>query len=311
MKKFLRYIGYFFGAILSILLVLFVVYFQPDRSLDELKPLYVNNESEFMPLMGMNVHYRDQGNPNDSVPLILIHGTSSSLHTFEEVVKRIKKNRRVITLDMPAFGLTGPNDNNEYSFKYYSQFLDSFLTKLNIPLCDIGGNSLGGGISWQFATYYPNKVRKLILIDATGYPTMNAKGSIGFKIASTPVINNVMLFITPKALVSASLKGIYHDPSIINQEQIDRFHDMAIAKGNRKALLAIFKKGLEQEPDKIKTIQKPTLIIWGDKDGLIPVQNATLFNKDIKGSKLVILKNIGHVPMEEDPAATAALINEF
>jgi pimeloyl-ACP methyl ester carboxylesterase len=264
-----------------------------------------------MPLMGMNVHYRDQGNPNDSVPLILIHGTSSSLHTFEEVVKRINKNRRVITLDMPAFGLTGPNSNNEYSFKYYSQFLDSFLTKLNIPLCDIGGNSLGGGISWQFATYYPNKVRKLILIDATGYPVMNVKGSIGFKIASTPVINNVMLFITPKALVSASLKGIYHDPSIINQEQIDRFHDMAIAKGNRKALLAIFKKGLEQEPDKIKTIQKPTLIIWGDKDGLIPVQNATLFNKDIKGSKLVILKNIGHVPMEEDPAATAALINEF
>lgn len=311
MKKFLRYIGYFFGAILALLVLLFIIYFQPDRSLDELKPLYVNNESEFMPLMGMNVHYRDQGNPTDSVPLILIHGTSSSLHTFEAVVKKINPNRRVITLDMPAFGLTGPNATNEYSFKYYSQFLDSFLTKLQIPLCDIGGNSLGGGIAWQFTTYFPDKVRKLILIDATGYPVMNVKGSIGFKIASTPVINNVMLFITPKALVSASLKGIYQDPSIINQEQIDRFHDMAIANGNRKALLAIFKKGLEQEPEKIKTIQKPTLIIWGDKDGLIPVQNASLFNKDIKGSKLAILKNIGHVPMEEDPAKTAALINEF
>lgn len=311
MKKFLRYIGYFFGAISSILLVLFIIYFQPDKSLDELKPLYVNSESEFMPLMGMNVHYRDQGNPNDSIPLVLIHGTSSSLHTFEEVVKRINKNRRVITLDMPAFGLTGPNATNEYSFNYYSKFLDSFLTKLNIPLCDIGGNSLGGGIAWQFTTYFPNKVRKLILIDATGYPVMNAKGSIGFKIASTPVINNVMLFITPKALVSASLKGIYQDQTIINQEQIDRFHDMAIAQGNRKALLAMFKKGLEQEPDKIKTIQKPTLIIWGDKDGLIPVQNAYLFNKDIKGSKLAILNNIGHVPMEEAASKTAALINEF
>jgi len=311
MKKFLRYIGYFFGSLLVLLVLLFIIYFQPDRRLDELKPLYVNNESEFMPLMGMNVHYRDQGNPTDSVPLVLIHGTSSSLHTFEAVVKKINPNRRVITLDMPAFGLTGPNATNEYSFKYYSQFLDSFLTKLQIPLCDIGGNSLGGGIAWQFTTYFPNKVRKLILIDATGYPVMNVKGSIGFKIASTPVINNVMLFITPKALVSASLKGIYQDPSIINQEQIDRFHDMAIAKGNRKALLAIFKKGLEQEPEKIKTIQKPTLIIWGDKDGLIPVQNASLFNKDIKGSKLAILKNIGHVPMEEDPTKTAALINEF
>jgi pimeloyl-ACP methyl ester carboxylesterase len=311
MKKFLRYIGYFFGAILALLVLLFVIYFQPDKSLEELKPLYVNNESEFIPLMGMNVHYRDQGNPNDSIPLVLIHGTSSSLHTFEGVVKKINKSRRVITLDMPAFGLTGPNATNEYSFNYYSQFLDSFLTKLQIPICDIGGNSLGGGIAWQFTTYFPNKVRKLILIDATGYPVMNAKGSIGFKIASTPVINNVMLFITPKALVSASLKGIYQDQTIINQEQIDRFHDMAIAQGNRKALLAIFKKGLEQEPDKIKTIQKPTLIIWGDKDGLIPVQNAYLFNKDIKGSKLAILNNIGHVPMEEAATKTAALINEF
>jgi hypothetical protein len=89
---------------------------------------------------------------------------------------------------------------------------------------------------------------------------MNVKGSIGFKIASTPVINNVMLFITPKALVRASLKGIYQDPSIINQEQIDRFHDMAIAKGNRKALLAIFKKGLEQERRKLRPSKSPPLL---------------------------------------------------
>lgn len=311
MKKFLQYIGYFLGAVLGLLLLLFVIYFQSDKTLEELKPLYVNNESEFMPLMGMNVHYRDQGNINDSVPLVLIHGTSSSLHTFEAMRKFINPNRRIITLDMPAFGLTGPNPTNEYSFKYYSQFLDSFLSKLNIPVCDMGGNSLGGGIAWQFATYFPEKIRKLILIDATGYPVMNVKGSLGFKIASTPVINNVMLFITPKALVEASLKGIYQDPSIINDEQITRFHDMAIAKGNRKALLNIFKKGLEQEPGKIKTIQKPTLIIWGEKDGLIPAQNASLFNRDIKGSKLVILKNIGHVPMEEAPDGTAKLINEF
>lgn len=311
MKKFLQYIGYFFCAVLGLLLLLFVIYFQPDKTIEELKPLYVNNESEFMPLMGMNVHYRDQGNPNDSTPLVLIHGTSSSLHTFEAMRKYLNPNRRVITVDMPAFGLTGPNSTNEYSFKYYSQFLDSFLTKLNVPICDMGGNSLGGGIAWQFATFHPEKVRKLILIDATGYPVMNVKGSLGFKIASTPVINNVMLYITPKALVEASLKGIYQDPNMINEEQITRFHDMAIAKGNRKALLAIFKKGLEQEPDKIKTIQKPTLIIWGDKDGLIPVQNAKLFNRDIKDSKLAILPNIGHVPMEEAPEATAKLINEF
>ena len=311
MKKIFRFLSYTVAGIAVLLIVLFAVFFQRDRTMDELKPLYTNGESEFMPLMGMQVHYRDEGKMSDSMPLVLIHGTSSSLNTFDSVVLILKNTRRVITLDMPAFGLTGPNEDNKYSFAYYSQFLDSFLPRLNVLKCDIGGNSLGGGIAWQFTTAHPEKVNKLILIDATGYPVINSKGSIGFKLASTPVINNLLLFITPKALVRKSLEGIYYEKSMVTAEQVNRFHDMAIREGNRKALLSIFKSGLEQEPEKISTIQKPTLIIWGENDGLIPVENAYLFQKNISGSKLAILKNTGHVPMEEAPVKVADLIAGF
>ncbi len=311
MKKTLRFLGYTIVTILVFAAVAFVIYCQPDRSLADMKLLYANANSQFMPLMGMQVHYRDEGNSQDSFPLVLIHGTSSSLNTFDSVVMILKEKRRIITLDMPAFGMTGPNPENEYSFPYYSKFLDSFLTRLNVSKCDIGGNSLGGGISWEFAVAHPEKVRKLILIDATGYPSKNAKGSIGFKLASTPIINNLLLYITPKALVRASLKSIYFDSSRVTQAQVDRFHDMAISKGNRGALLSMFKKGRKHDENLISTITKPTLIIWGDKDNLIPVENAYLFEKNIKGSKLVVLKNIGHVPMEECPQQLAAIIAGF
>ncbi|MDD2793487.1 MAG: alpha/beta hydrolase [Sediminibacterium sp.] len=311
MKKMLRLTGYLLATLLILVVILFAVFFQRDKTLEELKPIYTNHFSAFMPIMGMQVHYRDEGNKGDSTPLLLIHGMSSSLNTFDSVALILKKQRRVISIDMPAFGLTGPNPENKYSFAYYSLFLDSFLNRLQIPVCDIAGNSLGGGIAWQFAATHPERVRKLILIDASGYPVKNASGSLGFKIASTPVINNLMLYITPKALVRKSLEGIYYNKNIVTEEQVNRFQDVAISQGNRKAFLSIIKNGFEQEPDKISSINKPTLIIWGDKDRLIPVENAYLFRKYIKGSKLVVLKNIGHVPMEEAPRETAALIAGF
>ena len=127
MKKVLGFFGYLIVTVVVFAIVLFVIFFQPDRSLNDMKHLYTNANSQFMPLMGMQVHYRDEGNNRDTVPLLLIHGTSSSLNTFDSVVLLLKNNRRVITLDLPAFGMTGPNPTNEYSFAYYSNFLDSFL----------------------------------------------------------------------------------------------------------------------------------------------------------------------------------------
>lgn len=259
----------------------------------------------------MQVHYRDEGDPKDSVPLVLLHGMSSSLNTWDSVVLFMKDKKRLISIDLPAFGLTGPNPENEYSFAYYNRFLDSFFLQLNIKHCMIAGNSLGGAIAWEYTAANAGRVDKLILIDAAGYPSKNAKGSIGFKIASTPVINNLLLYITPKSLVRKSLEGIYFDKNRVTDEEVERFHDVAISAGNRKAALVIFKKGFEREPEKINTITTPTLIIWGEKDGLIPVENALLFQKNIKGSKLEILQNIGHVPMEEAPKKVVALITSF
>ena len=299
------------GGIFALLFILLFIICERDRPVSELIPLYANQNSRFMPILGMKVHYRDEGVQADSVPLILLHGMSSSLNTWDSVAIGLKSERRVISLDLPGFGLTGPSPENTYNFDYYSKFIDSFTTRLHIKRFILVGNSMGGAISWNYALHNPSRLAKMILIDAAGYPKKGESGSLGFKIASTPVINNLLLYATPKALVRKSLETVYYDPARVTDEQVERFHDVAIREGNRAAALMIFKGSFKGKPVRIAEIKTPTLILWGDKDNLIGVNNVANFLKDIKGSKAEIYKNVGHVPMEEVPGKVAASILKF
>jgi len=309
MKPFVKVLGLFFGLLLLVLFILC----ERDRPVKELIPIYANSSSQFMSILGMQVHYRDQGVQSDSVPLILLHGMSSSLNTWDSVVFYLANHRRVISLDLPGFGLTGPSPENMYNFDYYNKFIDSFTRRLQLTKFTLVGNSMGGSIAWNYALFNPAVVDKLVLIDAAGYPKRGESGSLGFKIASTPVINNILLFATPKALVRKSLETIYFDQSRVTDAQVERFHDMAIREGNRAAALLIFKGsfGTSQFKGKIKEIKTPTLVLWGEKDNLISVANAYQFNQDIKGSKLEVYPNVGYVPMEEVPERVAKSILDF
>ena len=301
------------GGIFALLFILLFTICERDRLVSELIPLYANQDSRFMPILGMKVHYRDEGVQADSVPLILLHGMSSSLNTWDSVAMGLKLERRVISLDLPGFGLTGPSPENTYNFDYYSKFIDSFTTRLHIKRFILVGNSMGGAISWNYALHNPNGLAKMILIDAAGYPKKGESGSLGFKIASTPVINNLLLYATPKALVRKSLETIYFDQNRVTDEQVERFHDVAIREGNRAVALEIFKGsfGTTKNKGQINQVKTPTLILWGDKDNVISVDNVALFKRDIQGSKSEIYKNVGHVPMEEVPGKVTASILNF
>lgn len=307
------------GGFLALIFILLFIVCERDRPVEELIPLYANKDSKFMPILGMKVHYRDEGIQSDSTPLILLHGMSSSLNTWDSVVIGLKDKKRVISLDLPGFGLTGPSPENAYNFNYYSKFIDSFTTRLKIKRFILVGNSMGGAISWNYALHNPQGLAKMVLVDAAGYPKKGESGSLGFTIASTPVINNLLLYATPKFLVRKSLETVYYDQARVTDEQVERFHDVAIREGNRAAALLIFKgsfqgnskRFLNSNIARIKDIKTPTLILWGDKDNLISVDNVAQFQRDIQGSQAEIYKNVGHVPMEEVPGKVAASIAGF
>jgi len=307
----MKTIGKIIAGVLIALVAVILFFAESDRPVEELIPLYANKDSKFMPIMGMKVHYRDEGVATDTLPLILLHGMSSSLNTWDSVVIALKPHKRVISLDLPGFALTGPSPENAYNFTYYSKFIDSFATRLKIKRFILAGNSMGGAISWNYALHNPSRLAKMILVDAAGYPKKGESGSLGFKLASTPVINNLLLYVTPKSLVRKSLETVYFDQTRVTDAQVERFHDIAIREGNREAALMIFKGSFKGNPEKIKEIKTPTLILWGDKDNLIGVNNVENFLKDIQGSKAEVYKNVGHVPMEEVPGKVASSILGF
>ena len=293
------------------ILALLAFLFKSDIPFEELKNKYTNEQSNFINIQGVNVHYRDEGNQNDSIPLVLIHGTSSSLQTWDSIVPALVGKKRIIRLDLPAFGLTGPHPQRDYSIDFYNQFIDAFLNAIGVQQYIIVGNSLGGSIAWNQTLRYPNKIKQLILINSGGYPKKNEKGNIGFKLASTPVVGDVLLKFTPRGIIRKSVEDVYSDKTKVSEDLVQRYFDLLLREGNRQATLDIFKNRKFGGSEKIKNIQTPTLIIWGEDDQLIDVSNAYLFQKDIRNSQLVIIPKTGHVPMEENPSAFLAAINQF
>lgn len=287
-------------------IVFFFTMYRPDIPVDELKKKYAGPSSAFLPLDGMLVHYRIEGK---GFPLVLIHGTSSSLHAWDAWSHILQNHFTVIRLDMPAFGLTGPNARHEYSINYYVTFLDSFLTKLGIDSFFLAGVSLGGHIAWQFAATHPQQVKKLILVAASGYPREELPRL--FRIARLPLLPHILRHFTPRYLVAKTLKEVYYNDSLVTDQHIDRHYELMLREGNRQAFLARMRYLHLDDHQKIKQISCPTFIMWGKHDTWIPLHHAYRFKQDISYSILKIYDKAGHVPNEEIPEQTAQDVLTF
>jgi len=309
MKKVITVILYGFLGLVVFVCLLFG---HRDKSVEDLKAKYAQAPSAFAKVDGMNVHYRDEGNSLDSIPVVLIHGTGSSLHTYDDWTATLKKYKRVVRMDLPAFGLTGPFPNRNYSIDHYVSFLESFLTNQGINRCILVGNSLGGLIAWRFTLKRPKMVDKLLLIDAAGYPLESASEPIAFTLARIPVLNNILTFITPRFVVKSSVQNVYAHDSKISEDLVDRYFDLTLRNGNRQAFVDRMKMVYDTSYLKqINRIQQPTLVLWGEEDLLITRASAYRFHHDLPNDTLVMLKNSGHVPMEESPEESLAAVLSF
>ncbi|MEQ9301621.1 MAG: alpha/beta hydrolase [Cyclobacteriaceae bacterium] len=287
-------------VILAIVGFLYLSY-QKEIPVEELVAQYGQAPSQYMEIDGMPLHYRVEG---EGMPLVLIHGTGASLHTWEVWTEELSSDFKVIRFDLPAFGLTGPSPKGEYSLDFYADFVDKVLTNLDIDSCYIAGNSLGGAISWYYATQHPDKVKKLVLVDASGHPRVNGQPTI-FKLAQQPAFAALFNSFTPKFIIENNLKAVYHDDSKITDELVDRYYRMALREGNRQAFIDRANTKFTTRSELIETIDVPTLILWGENDTWVPLSDAYLFKEEIEGSKLIIYEGVGHVPMEEIPIKTA------
>lgn len=295
-------------AIVLLLGIVSAIFYRSDIPVEELKLKYADDSSRFMELDGMSVHYKVEGN---GPVLMLVHGTASSLHTWDGWVAELKNDFTLVRMDLPAFGLTGPNADDNYSMERYTSFLHQLMSKLGYGQFSIAGNSLGGRIACAYAIAYPAEVDKLILLDASGYPRETGDISLAFKIGTTPVLKHTMKYLSPRSLFVKSINEVYGDDSKITDELIDRYYELGLRTGNRKALVARMNQALEMDTTGFATINDPTLIMWGEEDLWIPLSDAERFHRDIRSSVLKTYSGVGHVPMEEIPKRSAADARSF
>ena len=285
---------------------------EADRSVAELEERWAQPPSQFIDVGGMKIHLRDEGSNERLPPIVLLHGTSASLHTWDGWVEQLKNEHRVIRFDLPAFGLTGPEPNNDYNIETYAKIVIQILDTLGIENCILGGNSLGGYVAWATAVLYPDRVSQLILIDPSGYPLKSDSTPIAFTIAQTPILNTLLSGFMPRVLIQRSVENVFGDPSLVTDELVDRYFELNTRQGNRQALRARFEQtSAGAFSQRTKEITIPTLIMWGKKDELIPPSTAARFQRDIANTKLVLFDKLGHVPHEEDPLSTVNALKAF
>lgn len=299
----------FFGAIGL------VATWAPDQPVDELKSRWAKPPSRFIEVNGRQVHLRDEGPHDDPAPIVLLHGTSASLHTWQGWAVALRDRRRVIRFDLPGFGLTGPNRQNDYSIAADVLFVRAVMDKLGVQRFVLAGNSLGGQIAWTAAARMPERVDRLILVDSAGYPPQSLTTPqvvpLALRIARMPWLRRLASNTLPRGLIETSLRQLYGDPVKVTPDLVDLYFDMARRQGNRDALARRLDQAQTADLSLLKDIKVPTLILWGGRDRLLPPELAHRFERDIPHARLVVFDDLGHMPQEEDPERTVAQVRRF
>lgn len=280
----------------------------PDLSRDVLQSRYGLSQQNVLMLDDISVAYKDTG-PREAPAVLLLHGFGSSLQTWDVWSQTLELNYRVIRLDLPGFGLTGPSANNDYSEAQDLKSLIQFLDKLGVNKLAVVGHSMGGKLAWSFAAQQPNRVTALVLMAPDGFPKPE---DIGTRPYASPAIMGIMKYVLPKYVVQKSIEPAFSDVGALTPTLLNRYHDMLRAPGVRAAILARGNQTVYTDPvPRLKAITSPTLLIWGAEDHMISSSNARNYEGVMAQAKVWVLPHVGHLIQEEQPQRGLAAVIDF
>ncbi len=303
---------------------------RPDLPPETLQPIYAQPPSEFVDIDGMSIHLRDEG-PRDAPAVLLLHGTFASLHTWSGWVAELTETHRVVRIDLPGFGLTGPHPNKDYSLAATLHLLETLRTRLGLKRWAVVGNSLGAGYALAYAQHHPKRISAVGLISGgrirlseAEYSARRAEvqaaqanargGSWIIQALQEPIVRAMLTQVTPQFLVRWALEDVYGNPDQVDEALVNRYQSMLRHSGNRQAFVDRFIKseGTSPHTETLTTpaspvdLPMPILIQWGEQDTWIDVEQGLTLAAALPTSTLVTYPSLGHVPMEEAPRETAA-----
>lgn len=286
-----------------------------DIPYDTLETIYSVPDTQFLTLDdGLKIHYTDTG-PRDRSALVLVHGFSASLHTWDAWKTDLESDYRVITLDLPGHGLSRADESGEVSIERFTAVVHEVTQALNVQSFTLAGNSMGGNTAWSYALRYPDSLDGLILVDASGWPETengNDNRPLIFSLLSNPIARAVLKDLDMTSLTRSGLEDSYTDQAFVTDELVERYVSLSRAPGHRSTLLAIMAGNrVEATAENLSAISVPTLVMWGRDDNLVPVSSAQKFADAIEGATLVIYDGVGHLPQEEHAGPSIADVRAF
>ena len=251
-------------------------------------------------VFGQKIHYLEAGM---GPTVILLHGLGGSSVAWSFNIGPLAEKFHVVVPDQIGFGKSDKPLVN-YRIRTYVDFLDQFCKQLKIERATLVGNSMGGWIAAMFTASFPDRVDKLVLVDAAGY-TPPKDFDMRTLFGLNPTTREGM-----KILVSK----VFYNKAFQSDAAIDQAIAVRLAAGDGYTIKTITESIIRGEDfldDVVKTIKRPTLIVWGRQDGLVALADGERFNKDIAGSKMVVIEQCGHVPNAEKPGEFNAALLKF
>jgi pimeloyl-ACP methyl ester carboxylesterase len=273
-----------------------------------LETRYATPPSRFVMVDGVRFHVRDRG---AGPAIVLVHGQSANLFGWEAWAEDLQEDHRVISLDLPGHGLTGPDPQGRYSWADLAEGIDRLTTELGIDRFVLAGNSLGGAVAVSYALAHGDRLDGLVLLDAIGAPRDEPKPLI-FELYAAPVIGQAITVMTPEWMVRASLESTYGNPALVTDADVTSFSDLMRRAGNREAARQIVSQPYDPAiPARIGELSVPVLLMWGGRDSWVAPKYAHWYDTHLPNADLVIFPDLGHMPMSEAPAPTLAALRRF
>jgi pimeloyl-ACP methyl ester carboxylesterase len=288
---------------------------RPPETYARLDADYASPASKFIDMGdGVEMHYRIEGNPAGRT-LLLVHGFSASLHTWEKWVGELGGEYRMVSLDLPGHGLTRTPASYAPTNEAYADLVEAFAKKLSLGKVTVIGSSMGGAVAWHMALRHPERLEAMVLVDAAGWPDAridNREEPAIFKMMRNPVIGPILRRLDTTPAVRQGLQASFANPALVDDAMVQRYVRMSRAPGHGDALLAIMTgERTIASKELLAGVKTPTLILQGRKDNLVPAEAAVKFNDAIAGSRLIIYEDAGHLPQEELPARSAGDLRSF
>lgn len=272
-----------------------------------LEEKYLTDADRFITVDGARVRVREEG-PEHAPPLVLLHGFTYSLETWDAWAAALSEDYRVIRYDLLGHGLTGPDSKERYAPQARARFLAALMDALDLQRAALAGNSLGGLVAWRFAAAFPDRVDALILLDAPAYPY----NGVGDTPASVPPAVKMFLKTAPKSAVRKSAELVWADDAKIPDARLELLRDMMRRRGNGEAFVRHISVFTMPDPSAhLAAIAAPTLLQWGGADLLVSLDHGAKMEQAIANARLVVYDGVGHAPQEEAASETVADARRF